>query len=244
MKKGRRADGQFLFQNNSIPTTLTVCDELLPTSKPSWAPRSSIISKRNGCAEATVCVCVAHCVTVCVFWEKNSRGSKMTNWQESEKGFWQSEHEPKEILHPLILWERSCAEHKLPMVLVFFLQEMRIKSFQLLTLYLSTIGSLTGPSLDLVKFGKLSRWAINGIPLLEKEISKTKVNSKGFYCSQHLLHTNQCTKKHKQHYRKQNKSVQSYFSMTYEFCKAKSQRNTAHTGFLHYKCWKYFNQHV
>lgn len=199
MKKGGRADGQFLFQNNSIPTTLTVCDELLPTSKPSWAPRSSIISKRNGCAEATVCVCVAHCVTVCVFWEKNSRGSKMTNWQESEKGFWQSEHEPKEILHPLILWERSCAEHKLPMVLVFFLQEMRIKSFQLLTLYLSTIGSLTGPSLDLVKFGKLSRWAINGKPLLEKEISKTKVNSKGFYCSQHLverlLHTNQCTKK-------------------------------------------------
>lgn len=145
-----------------------------------------------------VCVCLIVWLSVCS-GKKNSRGSKMTNWQESEKGFWQSEHEPKEILHPLILWERSCAEHELPMVLVFFLQEMRTKSFQLLTLYLSTIGSLTGPSLDLVKFGKLSRWAINGKPLLEKEISKTKVNSKGFYCSHHLverlLHTNQCTKK-------------------------------------------------
>lgn len=203
------------------------------------------LSQRGMAVRRPQCVCVWLIVWLSVCsGKKNSRGSKMTNWQESEKGFWQSEHEPKEILHPLILWERSCAEHKLPMVLVFFLQEMRIKSFQLLTLYLSTIGSLTGPSLDLVKFGKLSRWAINGKPLLEKEISKTKVNSKGFYCSQHLLHTNQCTKTNKQHYRKQNKSVQSYFSMTYEFCKAKSQRNTAHTGFLHYKCWKYWNQHV
>lgn len=44
---------------------------------------------------------------------------------------------------------------------------------QQLTLYLSTIGSLTGPSLDLVKFGKLSRWAINGKPLTNKK-QKTK----------------------------------------------------------------------
>lgn len=155
------------------------------------------LSQRGMAVRRPQCVCVAHCVTVCVFWEKNSRGSKMTNWRGSEKGFWQSEHEPKEILHPLILWERCCAEHKLPMVSVFFLQEMRIKSFQLLTLYLSTIGSLTGPSLDLVKFGKLSRWAINGKPLLEKKMSKTKVNSKGFYCRQHLierlLHTKKTT---------------------------------------------------
>lgn len=34
-----------------------------------------------------------------------------------------------------------------------------------LTLYLSTIGNLTGPSLDLLKFGKLSRCGMNGNPL-------------------------------------------------------------------------------
>lgn len=39
----------------------------------------------------------------------------------------------------------------------------------MVTLYLSTIGSLTGPSLDLVKFGRLSKWAINGKPLAMKQ---------------------------------------------------------------------------
>lgn len=57
----------------------------------------------------------------------------------------------------------------------FSLFRQRINSLQLLTLYLSTIGSLTGPSLDLVKFGKLSRWAINGKPL----VNNKKKNRKG-----------------------------------------------------------------
>ena len=35
----------------------------------------------------------------------------------------------------------------------------------ILTLYLSTMGNLTGPSLDLLKFGKLSRCEMNGNPL-------------------------------------------------------------------------------
>lgn len=40
---------------------------------------------------------------------------------------------------------------------------------RMLTLYLSTMGSLTGPSLDLLKFGKLSRWGMNGKPLRERK---------------------------------------------------------------------------
>lgn len=37
--------------------------------------------------------------------------------------------------------------------------------YTLHTLYLSTMGNLTGPSLDLLKFGKLSRCGMNGNPL-------------------------------------------------------------------------------
>lgn len=36
---------------------------------------------------------------------------------------------------------------------------------RIVTLYLSTIGNLTGPSLDLLKFGKLSKCGIKGKPL-------------------------------------------------------------------------------
>lgn len=43
---------------------------------------------------------------------------------------------------------------------------------KMLTLYLSTMGNLMGPSLDRLKFGKLSRCGINGNPLKWK---KTKI---------------------------------------------------------------------
>lgn len=43
------------------------------------------------------------------------------------------------------------------------------------TLYLSTMGNRTGPSLDLLKFGKLSRCGMKGKPL-----------QKGRTCSRHL----------------------------------------------------------
>lgn len=54
----------------------------------------------------------------------------------------------------------------------------RSESLQLLTLYLSTIGSLMGPSLDLVKFGKLSRWEINGTPLIKNKRDHNHTNHK------------------------------------------------------------------
>lgn len=38
-------------------------------------------------------------------------------------------------------------------------------SCNILTLYLSTMGNLTGPSLDLFKFGKLSKYGMKGNPL-------------------------------------------------------------------------------
>jgi hypothetical protein len=44
------------------------------------------------------------------------------------------------------------------------------------TLYLSTIGSLIGPSTDLLKFGKLSRYGINGKPLRTEQYQLKKVN--------------------------------------------------------------------
>lgn len=47
---------------------------------------------------------------------------------------------------------------------------------KLLTLYLSTIGSLTGPSTDLFKFGKLSRYGINGNPLKKKSLLKFELS--------------------------------------------------------------------
>lgn len=42
-----------------------------------------------------------------------------------------------------------------------------VKSF---TLYLSTIGNRMGPSLDLLKFGRLSRCGMNGNPLYRVEV--------------------------------------------------------------------------
>ena len=41
-------------------------------------------------------------------------------------------------------------------------------SNDILTLYLSTMGNLTGPSLDLFKFGKLSKYGMKGNPLKTK----------------------------------------------------------------------------
>lgn len=40
------------------------------------------------------------------------------------------------------------------------------------------MGNLTGPSLVLVKFGKLSKWEINGKPLMQKQKKKT-LNEEG-----------------------------------------------------------------
>lgn len=51
-----------------------------------------------------------------------------------------------------ILWSENSMMHKL----------------MILTLYLSTMGNLTGPSLDLYKIGKLSRCGMNGNPLKSK----------------------------------------------------------------------------
>ena len=48
----------------------------------------------------------------------------------------------------------------------------------LLTLYLSTIGNLTGPSLALFKFGKLSRCGMNGNPLWWKIKACTEITNK------------------------------------------------------------------
>lgn len=48
---------------------------------------------------------------------------------------------------------------------------------EILTLYLSTMGNLTGPSLDLFKFGKLSKCGMKGKPL-ESQIKKKQVSQK------------------------------------------------------------------
>lgn len=50
-----------------------------------------------------------------------------------------------------------------PFIFVCFLKLKKKKKN--VTLYLSTIGNLTGPLLDLLKFGKLSRCGMNGNPL-------------------------------------------------------------------------------
>lgn len=44
----------------------------------------------------------------------------------------------------------------------------------ILTLYLSTMGNLTGPSLDLFKFGKLSKYGMKGSPLKIKTLTLVK----------------------------------------------------------------------
>ena len=43
------------------------------------------------------------------------------------------------------------------------------------TLYLSTMGSLIGPFMGLVKLGKLSRWAMNGKPLVREMVREERV---------------------------------------------------------------------
>lgn len=49
------------------------------------------------------------------------------------------------------------------------MQLLDVQMRKTLTLYLSTIGNLTGPSLDLLKFGKLSKCGIKGRPLQQKQ---------------------------------------------------------------------------
>ena len=93
--------------------------------------------------------------------------------KREREGFWQREQIPEDILHHVV--RQDCSEkgknagktENLP-------GKQEMKDFPLLTLYLSTMGSLTGPSLDLLKFGKLSRWAINGKPLIKKRELKQK----------------------------------------------------------------------
>lgn len=52
----------------------------------------------------------------------------------------------------------------------------------MLTLYLSTMGNLTGPSLDLLKFGKLSKCGMKGKPL--KQQRQTAISKEVQYLSQ------------------------------------------------------------
>lgn len=59
------------------------------------------------------------------------------------------------------------------------------------TLYLSTMGNRIGPSLDLLKFGKLSRCGMNGKPLQKQigthvAVGGTWENDKGGFISVHI----------------------------------------------------------
>lgn len=111
-----------------------------------------------------MCVCVKE--RVCSLKTTKDEG-KLHTEQRSIKDFGQVSKNQRHFFtptHPLNL-----VQHKRQAATDFCdsLMTERITGLKLLTLYLSTMGSLTGPSLDLVKFGKLSRWAINGKPLVK-----------------------------------------------------------------------------
>ena len=111
----------------------------------------------------------------------------MTNCRRSKDILWQIGEKPEYISRPLI-GLGHCGEDKLSQICPFSKLILKKKEkekddqpFLLLTLYLSTIGSLTAPSVDLVKFGKLSRWEINGKPLVTKKTKKMFTSVYSFY---------------------------------------------------------------
>lgn len=111
------------------------------------------------------------CKHASVLLENHPRGRRMTNWRRKKrkKDFGQVNKNQKKFYTHSSTEDSAVEKRQAATDFCFSLFRKRINGRHLLTLYLSTIGSLTGPSLDLVKFGKLSRWAINGKPLVKKK---------------------------------------------------------------------------
>lgn len=160
------------LQNNSTPPTL-MCWTASNIQTEPRAKKLNYLKVEWLCRGCSVCMCV--CVMLVCSWKITERkeNDKLERWGKKKKTIlakWTKTKRNFTPTHPPRTAPQAATDF------CFSLFGKRIVGLHLLTLYLSTIGSLTGPSLDLVKFGKLSRWAINGKPLVRNKKGKLSIS--------------------------------------------------------------------